>query len=420
MLQQILKDMYIEPEVLEALSEEQKKILFLKMREEQVRRWKERQADEEKENTRRPKRGSRKSVSWLLGGDGEVLVRVIGGEQDKEKSPKRLLAELRQNGSLRIRNNNNSEPVRSNQVDQNSIQLLLKKSEECSVPERSSAVVAAPEEPRQEATDPTALRSSSSSQQDPKDDSDDSGTAEDDLKDPSEEENSGSASDDLSDSGIFVKSHCRGPGLSINGGSKPRSLGTQSAVKERPSKEKPLPQESLRKERDASTATSSASSSSTTTTPSSSSSSVTTPSSSPPQVTTPSSPSSPVTTPSSPSSPVTTPSSSSPQVTTPSSSSPSVTTPSSSSPHVATPSSSSSHVTTPSSSSPHVTTPSSSSPHVTTPSSSSSHVTTPSSSSSSFACYGSRVAQLRRSFAGGKPPLPAKPAHLQRPSVPAS
>ena len=61
MLQQILKDMYVDPDVLEALGDEQKKILFLKMRQEQVRRWNERdekeQREDRKENALRPKKG---------------------------------------------------------------------------------------------------------------------------------------------------------------------------------------------------------------------------------------------------------------------------------------------------------------------------------------------------------------------------
>ncbi|XP_041079057.1 SH2 domain-containing protein 4A-like isoform X1 [Polyodon spathula] len=82
MLQQILKEMYIDPDVLEALNEEQKKILFLKMRQEQVRRWTEREENFEKEreclNSQKPKQASTKSVSWLLGKDGDVHVCVIG------------------------------------------------------------------------------------------------------------------------------------------------------------------------------------------------------------------------------------------------------------------------------------------------------------------------------------------------------
>ncbi|KAM9850313.1 uncharacterized protein ACBR49_007516 [Aulostomus maculatus] len=90
MLAKILEEMWVEPEVLEVLSEEQKKILFLKMRQEQVRRWREREQREGQDYTiTRPKKASRKRVSWLLGRDGDVRVIVIG-EVDEFRSSKLL------------------------------------------------------------------------------------------------------------------------------------------------------------------------------------------------------------------------------------------------------------------------------------------------------------------------------------------
>ncbi|XP_015991573.2 SH2 domain-containing protein 4A isoform X2 [Rousettus aegyptiacus] len=82
MLKQILAEMYIDPELLAELSEEQKQILFFKMREEQIRRWKEREAAMEKQESlpvkSRPKKENSKSVHWKLGADKEVWVWVMG------------------------------------------------------------------------------------------------------------------------------------------------------------------------------------------------------------------------------------------------------------------------------------------------------------------------------------------------------
>lgn len=49
-LAEILREMYVDPELLDQLSMEQRDVLFRKIREEQVRRWRvnERELDEEK------------------------------------------------------------------------------------------------------------------------------------------------------------------------------------------------------------------------------------------------------------------------------------------------------------------------------------------------------------------------------------
>ncbi|XP_028976766.2 proteoglycan 4 isoform X2 [Esox lucius] len=117
MLQQILKDMYIDPDVLEALNEDQKKTLFLKMRQEQVRRWKER---EEKEGDHRPKpkTGTSKNVSWLLGRDGDVAVMVIG-EVDELKTSKLICSGSAERKSPTLHDNASHQitPLKSNLVD---------------------------------------------------------------------------------------------------------------------------------------------------------------------------------------------------------------------------------------------------------------------------------------------------------------
>lgn len=84
MLQQILTDMYIEPELLAELNEEQKQILFLKMREEQIRRWRERETQLGKEDAARVqvKKVSGKTVSWMKGLGDDVWVWVMGEHPD--------------------------------------------------------------------------------------------------------------------------------------------------------------------------------------------------------------------------------------------------------------------------------------------------------------------------------------------------
>ncbi|XP_058527881.1 SH2 domain-containing protein 4B isoform X2 [Ochotona princeps] len=101
MLQQILRDMYIDPELLAELSDVQKHILFYKMRQEQLRRWREREAAEALAQAKgfrppRIKRASGKHIQWLLGADGEVWVWIMGegpGDKPYEDISEELIAE---------------------------------------------------------------------------------------------------------------------------------------------------------------------------------------------------------------------------------------------------------------------------------------------------------------------------------------
>lgn len=82
MLQQILRDLYVDPKILAELDEQQKQTLFCKMREEQVRRWKD---WDQKLGDNPPRictsRNSKK-VSFLKGTDGEPWVWVMGEHKD--------------------------------------------------------------------------------------------------------------------------------------------------------------------------------------------------------------------------------------------------------------------------------------------------------------------------------------------------
>ncbi|XP_070610019.1 SH2 domain-containing protein 4B [Erythrolamprus reginae] len=101
MLQQILRDLYIDPELLAELNEEQKQVLFYKMREEQVRRWEAGEQGRQEgavslKRTRRFQQSNRKHVQWLQGADGEVWVWLMGegpGDKTYEQISEELLAE---------------------------------------------------------------------------------------------------------------------------------------------------------------------------------------------------------------------------------------------------------------------------------------------------------------------------------------
>ncbi|XP_077294333.1 SH2 domain-containing protein 4A-like isoform X2 [Arctopsyche grandis] len=100
MLQQILREMWVAPEILAELDETQKQTLFCKMREEQVRRWRtwdqKLTKQEESGITLEPsiekKRIQKKAVHFLLGENDEPWVWVMGEHED-DKSIEQILEE---------------------------------------------------------------------------------------------------------------------------------------------------------------------------------------------------------------------------------------------------------------------------------------------------------------------------------------
>lgn len=66
MLKQILEQMYIDPELLDMLSDDDKQLLFRKMREEQVRRWKLKEEKLEIQERRHPPKKTPRKVCNLI------------------------------------------------------------------------------------------------------------------------------------------------------------------------------------------------------------------------------------------------------------------------------------------------------------------------------------------------------------------
>jgi hypothetical protein len=118
LLREILDKMYVEPELLEQLDEDQKQTLYIKMREEQVRRWKQREDEAEREPPRQKK--NKPGIQWLTGRDGEIWVWVMGDHpndrtieeimEDEVKLKAREIAETEAlAASLKMDDSNNSD-----------------------------------------------------------------------------------------------------------------------------------------------------------------------------------------------------------------------------------------------------------------------------------------------------------------------
>lgn len=122
MLQQVLRDMYIDPELLAGLAEKDKQTLYCCMRGEQIRRWRlwdQKESEAMKNQHTRSKRKG-KSVQWALDSTGEPRVDIIDCEYlydetdypeketkdlNKEYEQKELRLSVKDGQSVDLKNN---------------------------------------------------------------------------------------------------------------------------------------------------------------------------------------------------------------------------------------------------------------------------------------------------------------------------
>lgn len=110
MLQQILKDMYVDPELLAELDETQKQTLFCRMREEQVRRWSVWDHDEGIKPACPKRQKNNKKVQWMLDTNGNPWTWIMGEHKDDKTIEQIIEEEARE--AARIQAEHETEQLR--------------------------------------------------------------------------------------------------------------------------------------------------------------------------------------------------------------------------------------------------------------------------------------------------------------------